>query len=1612
MSSCPATGAQTGSCPASSNVFAGYGPRGCAWLGSPQSSSATLYGAPQGPNAIQTALEKEKKTIAEVLLPTAPPKELSSSKAMLQNADSLNPPELDVLAIALGAPARRVLDRADAIGPKTGWRDGFLSTLHGLCPADPNAAPAALALTPGRVWSDLCTRLPGLIARGRVREAILELPLVDGGAEMIPDAALWAAVVCLGILASIWRYEESNDGHEGIKHLGARKELFYNIQGEPDEEPETKGIPRCVTIPFRQVCVRLGRPLPYLSQSDVGLHNYKIRDPTSIYPYLARAENMDLRWPIFNDRGEAMFLLCMAEFHGLFTPGPDLMARCQERVMEKDNEGLLVELIKLKEVVDQLAYVFHKISVNPHAGENFAPPATWGQGYAKFSAPLSKRLPALSGLFLPIFQCMDTFLMRKNFKSFLGAESIHLRAWMPLNIRAFLAAIENHYPVVPYIKASNDPRLVGVLDAIVESYAGEKGFMGTHRYKVYGFLEVVAKTGRVETNGNAGATDTAGRPWQEVHKTLAESMKERLEPYRSKAVLDVEPHEMRGTYDECRFWTKIVKREAIDDDPHRVTGKVTFDLKNVGLTFIPGDRLALMPLNSWSDIEKIVGALGLMDLLDVNVPLDAPSPDASKWRRYAQHEAECSKRDHLRLTVRDVLRKGKLAPLTKEMVMTVHTMVRTSAATLRVLGSDTWPVNGSLGDLLVLALNEVDEGVWDRAFSLDNLSWLLSLVRPEVPRTYSISSFPFDLMPESIDLTVARAEHEVNPLLLHPDTRGMKVTRPGVSSGFLNPDPTLDHEPKHDLTSKGYEEERVLVGVSRPLNFQLPLSPSAPVAMFAGGSGIAPFRSFWQARIGSGVIGRNVLFLGVQSRKKFLYKHELREHVLSGKLEMHVAFSRDSHGLVYDPVGRDLVERQMEPRYIDQTIMDQGPLVCDMVISTKLGGHGGHLYVCGSLSLYETVMSGIRKALYKYRAVTSEGADEMLAQAFAERRFMLDVFMTPRAMSENEKYIPLSELARHTGHRDKSRMWIGVHGCVYDVTEFLPIHPGGTMIVAGSAGLDASVTFDEVAHTSNPEVMSLLGKYFIGYLVPKPTFQMPELVDLYDLWVDYLRNCVESLTTLFFEADVLQKDAKTWFSGGLLSTHAIRKFYQLQSRLLTMTGFPVLFGSKIQELYLQLSFSIANSDDQSLLPDVVGIITQATSSPAAIQARKEIAELGEFVSNAATSAPAFEHGIISYTRNVLELDVRFLEYVREDVCSGYDAFIRVADVLKSYPNKEKQALHKISTVLMSCLQRIAERVESFYVDLAAHSLYHPEREANPARARWRFIQRRIKDSSFFLLTRDIHAGSGLEMDLERPIKASNTFEAPIGGRKKRQSVSFDQVLSQAVSTVSKSPTVRTKRKGPSRAPTVIEEDEEVRTPRQVASGPRPLRLADAHTARAKVGRNAETSFEEQVSTRAMNRMSVFMQGRMKDMRRLSKSLNQNGVFTLEHAMNLYGSSGGNSQRGGSRNGATSTPQSESEVEYASSSEGSSPTDVFVPASAVPSRTHSRAASRQMSLDKLNGAPPRSVASSMSMSRKDMQAATFGRKLSVYGGSRSGGSRAGDSPSRTQKAPPLPPKSHW
>jgi sulfite reductase alpha subunit-like flavoprotein/predicted heme/steroid binding protein len=1085
--------------------------------------------------------------------------------------------------------------------------------------------------------------------------------------------------------------------------------------------------------------------------------------------------------------------------------------------MTRNVEGLLREMIRLKEILERMPNAFHTINTNPNSGENYVPGHQWIR-WGKFSAPLSKRCPASSGLQFPPFLVMDAFLGRKKYDSFLGREGLHLRAWLPSNLRAFIAAIEYHYRIPEFVKQSGDPRLMGVLDGIVEAYTGERGFMGTHRYKVFGILEIASKTGRTETNGLSGAPDANAKPWEETHKQFSEAMKERLEPYRGN--IDIEPHEMRGTFEECRYKSRILRRSFVDTDPNRSIAMVTLDLQDTGITFTAGDRLALMPLNSWSEIAKVAAALGLAEYLDYRVTLN------TQWQRFARHLGSVRHTSTPHLTVKDILRRGHLAPITKDLALKVHDMLRASSNTvLQVLATTEWPVCGTLGDLLQAAVTDTNPHIWDRAFDLTgDLAWLTDLIPVEVPRTYSISNYSQELLPSTVNLTVSRAEYKLSSTFAGNN----EMVCAGVGSGFLNPFLSSNDELIETV-------EDILIGISRPLNFQLPIERAAPCAFFAGGSGIAPFRSFWQARLAShnNASGRDMLYLGVQSREKFCYEDELREYVDAGFMEVHVAFSRDSRGLVYDQRSQDLVEKEMPPRYIDALIVEQAATISELVMSKKQGGLGGYLYVCGSVSVFDSVMSGIRKAIYNHCSSSMEAADMILNKAFAERRFMLDVFMSPKPLPCNLPTIPLSQLARHTGHRPGGRMWIAVHGSAYDVTDFVPFHPGGTIIIQSNAGSDCSKTFDNLAHSNNPEVSSLLSKYFVGQLTPKPEYHgSPELAELYDLWAAYLRTTVETLVAHQFEMYEIMgasNDEDVWSREHLVNIGlGVRMFYDYQSRLL-QGGFSALFGAKLQELVLKLSFSLADAAASGThvgLPDVLGVIARAKTSQQAAATSQEVALVGQFVCESSSNIRFAERGIFNYAAKSVELDIELLEDIREEACHGMDAFDSIAAM---GGNSDDQHLTVLATFLMQTLERMARRLEVFYHRVSQLKVYQPELESNPARARWNLVRTKVRDGSFFVLAQEAILG------------ASPTI---IPSQTRKTDVDFDAVMGRIQASLGSAPKI-----GP---------------PPQTLNA---MHLARATTPPAEPETNAVAAHDNRTAMRAM---STFIDANMRSIRRLSK----------------------------------------------------------------------------------------------------------------------------------------------
>lgn len=77
-----------------------------------------------------------------------------------------------------------------------------------------------------------------------------------------------------------------------------------------------------------------------------------------------------------------------------------------------------------------------------------------------------------------------------------------------------------------YVGNCRNPALKPALEEVREAYAGEEGFLGRHRRKVFGYLEIAFKVGRGVTIGGF-AGQPADRSWETVDDALESSRAER-----------------------------------------------------------------------------------------------------------------------------------------------------------------------------------------------------------------------------------------------------------------------------------------------------------------------------------------------------------------------------------------------------------------------------------------------------------------------------------------------------------------------------------------------------------------------------------------------------------------------------------------------------------------------------------------------------------------------------------------------------------------------------------------------------------------------------------------------------------------------------------------------------------------------------------------------------------------------------------------------------------------------------------------------------------------------------------------------------------------------------
>jgi cytochrome b involved in lipid metabolism len=107
--------------------------------------------------------------------------------------------------------------------------------------------------------------------------------------------------------------------------------------------------------------------------------------------------------------------------------------------------------------------------------------------------------------------------------------------------------------------------------------------------------------------------------------------------------------------------------------------------------------------------------------------------------------------------------------------------------------------------------------------------------------------------------------------------------------------------------------------------------------------------------------------------------------------------------------------------------------------------------------------------LYRKKIHTGEG--------FSHRDWLTRI-KTKDANLTDLPFISPDELAQHNSRND---CWIAIAGLVYNLTDYLPFHPGGVDILIQNCGKDASNDFNLTHSFVNHNL--LLGKYQVGWLM-------------------------------------------------------------------------------------------------------------------------------------------------------------------------------------------------------------------------------------------------------------------------------------------------------------------------------------------------------------------------------------------------------------------------------------------------------------------------------------------------------------------------------------------------
>ncbi len=1026
-------------------------------------------------------------------------------------------------------------------------------------------------------------------------------------------------------------------------------------------------LPSAIAVPWEQVNQRLGRPGPGLSIIDQCNYNWLLKED-----YQSRqVENLDLLVTWCGNKEERVFLNSITDMQSDSGLLVNAAINLQEGIIQNQVDNIKTALLSILDFISKITFrSLLKIDPNPYSN-TYVDPLIWSKAFASFATPINALEPGPSGSGTPIIQLIDTLFERSSYKTIVSHQSLELRKWMPLYHQQFIETFRR-FSLSEFVQKSEDRELAGIYNSVFDAYAGKRGFLSIHRLKVYGFMELGFKIGRTETNsGFAGETEK--RAWEELDDTLEETRRER---YLGKL-----PYSLRVK-------RKAVKATASENTP---IYQVVLDLKNQGLQFVTGDRLGIFPQNSSELVDKTIKALQATG--------DEPIRLTSAWREQIESIT------HQRLSTIPLgtfLAYAKLRPLLRSVGKLFLNLSR-SKSLYDILERhqedqiELWEV------FELLAAENYDVKRFWKAAPWETES-IARIVPPENFRIYSISSAPLhnneQYSPDELALTIGRLAFKSNSV----DSQ-TQITRQGTASGYL--------------VQKTESELEMAVQVFHPSRFHLPEAPQRPIVMFAGGTGISPFRGFMEQRRAETSSGPNWLFIGTRTFSNLPYLQELKTLVAEDKLHLRVAFSREDKKLAFEQ--GDFVLKPGQKGYVNLLLEDEADSarLWQYLTSLDEGGLEGYFYICGQASFGHTVIEGIVKLIEQHLPDTiankQEEAQIFLRRLVGQGRLMLDIFTTfaPFAAPSVHgfKYFNASEIINH--NNDRQGYWTIIQGNVYDVSEFMYLHPGGERLLIASAGMDSTRSYEKVEHHLNSEVHSQLDLYKIGgvrrlnfkdvwgiAITPPSMVKAPEyqgnafmflsLQDFYRHWIRLVYLVVETENSLNNNFSVSQLS--------ITRGNAPEKMTKMKAQLLLNShntfyknSLEDVFGQKLELLWnITLGFC---ADDISIT-QLPRAITKERSSAIAKEAEAFMTQLSNRLKSLPSTSEANPDEWADFNQQLQHLedcDRALITNLKLTLRDGLLMFEEHEDSVPQLGNQE----------LIKALQKIPKIIQHYYKTIIA-----------------------------------------------------------------------------------------------------------------------------------------------------------------------------------------------------------------------------------------------------------------------------------------------------------------------